>query len=436
MNHEEWRRRLHAHPLSEVFRAKAGPGRPLKRSGAGYVALCPFHDDKRPSFSLTDGQGYFCHSPSCGVRGKHAVSLMHRFEGGTISDAEDAVARMAGLPDRPPWRGSTSASPSRPRNPGQRGGSPSATPPVAPRALSPPDPDDPAHWPVRRPPAGAPGPDEAMWMPGRGGRPGRTRPGRWDFVHWYRDIDGSPIMAILRRDATDTEPKRMRPATWRVRPDGKGVWTMRGLPAGEPRPVYGMETIGQWERSSVELGQGDRFGTLVIVEGERTAERAREVLDMRRVLCPQGGSKVSERADWTPLFEAIGRHRARGGDPAPAEAVIWPDADPVTEAGNPRHANAARVISGLLSGHRRSSLAEIPFDELMTVRVVRLPRDAPAGWDLGDVARVTERARARARELLAESRVISGLSPGSGQDRDRKPAETPERNDLGPNAGR
>lgn len=32
---------------------------PLKRSGSNYIGLCPFHDDKNPSMSVSRDKGFF-----------------------------------------------------------------------------------------------------------------------------------------------------------------------------------------------------------------------------------------------------------------------------------------------------------------------------------------------------------------------------------------
>lgn len=399
MDRRAWRDELRRVPLTTVFAAQAGD-RVLKRSGSGWVTLCPFHPDRTPSLSITDGQGYNCHAARCDARGREAVSLMHRFLGGTIAEAEDAVAELAGLPPRP---GRPRGQVGRPDGPIQQGGAGISSRPASP------DPDDPGSWPVLRPPADAPGPADAMWMPGINGQPGRLVSGRWDHVHWYRDLHGQPLMAILRRDRSGTSPKKMRPATWRRRPDGTCCWVMRGLPPGRLRPVYGMECLGAWERKAQDRGYTGPVGTLVVVEGELTARRAREVLGMERVICPQGGAKTAERADWRPLFGVLARHYERTRDPTPADFVIWPDADDVSADHNPRVKNIARVIMGLRTTHRRVDSSGADFSRWMTIRAVKLPDDLPSGWDLAEVRTLTSRHRARARGLLDAARPVLGL---------------------------
>ncbi|KAA3643917.1 MAG: hypothetical protein DWQ07_17525 [Chloroflexi bacterium] len=56
-------------PLPQIAEQQ---GVTLRKSGGGFVGLCPFHDDHNPSFSIfptADGWGFKCYSASCGKRG-------------------------------------------------------------------------------------------------------------------------------------------------------------------------------------------------------------------------------------------------------------------------------------------------------------------------------------------------------------------------------
>ena len=44
----------------------------LRRSGANYKGLCPFHDEKTPSFYVSPGRG-MCHCFGCGKGGTLTV---------------------------------------------------------------------------------------------------------------------------------------------------------------------------------------------------------------------------------------------------------------------------------------------------------------------------------------------------------------------------
>jgi Predicted ATPase len=62
----------------------------LKKSGAGFVTLCPFHDEKTPSFTLTDGKGFYCFG--CGESGG-SIELFKKLSG--IDKFREAVVEMA-----------------------------------------------------------------------------------------------------------------------------------------------------------------------------------------------------------------------------------------------------------------------------------------------------------------------------------------------------
>ncbi|MCI7763638.1 MAG: CHC2 zinc finger domain-containing protein, partial [Bacteroidales bacterium] len=47
----------------------------LKKSGANYKGLCPFHNDSTPSFSVSPARNY-CHCFSCGKGGSPVGFIM------------------------------------------------------------------------------------------------------------------------------------------------------------------------------------------------------------------------------------------------------------------------------------------------------------------------------------------------------------------------
>jgi DNA primase len=48
---------------------------PLKKAGANYVACCPFHSEKTPSFSVNPGKQFY-HCLGCGAHGTAIGFLM------------------------------------------------------------------------------------------------------------------------------------------------------------------------------------------------------------------------------------------------------------------------------------------------------------------------------------------------------------------------
>lgn len=68
---------------------------PLKKSGSGYVARCPFHSEKTPSFSVSpERQIYHCFG--CGVSGS-AISFLMEYSGMSFPDAVRDLAQEVGL---------------------------------------------------------------------------------------------------------------------------------------------------------------------------------------------------------------------------------------------------------------------------------------------------------------------------------------------------
>lgn len=68
----------------------------LKRSGANYFGLCPFHNEKSPSFSVSpDKQIFYCFG--CG-QGGGVISFIMRAEGLEFPDAVAFLAKQCGLP--------------------------------------------------------------------------------------------------------------------------------------------------------------------------------------------------------------------------------------------------------------------------------------------------------------------------------------------------
>lgn len=67
----------------------------LKRSGRGYMACCPFHNEKTPSFSI-DREKQLFHCFGCGASGNF-VQLVMRLEGLDYRDAMQRLADRAGI---------------------------------------------------------------------------------------------------------------------------------------------------------------------------------------------------------------------------------------------------------------------------------------------------------------------------------------------------
>lgn len=67
----------------------------LKRSGSGYFGLCPFHNEKSPSFSV-NGQRQTFHCFGCG-EGGNVISFIMKYENYTFPEALAFLAERAGV---------------------------------------------------------------------------------------------------------------------------------------------------------------------------------------------------------------------------------------------------------------------------------------------------------------------------------------------------
>ncbi|SJZ31598.1 DNA primase [Enhydrobacter aerosaccus] len=87
---DELRARL---SLSDIVGRKVALKR---RSGSEYAGLCPFHNEKTPSFTVNDKKGFF-HCFGCGEHGD-AVGFVMKTEGLTFPESVEKLAREVGLP--------------------------------------------------------------------------------------------------------------------------------------------------------------------------------------------------------------------------------------------------------------------------------------------------------------------------------------------------
>jgi DNA primase len=67
----------------------------LKKAGANYVACCPFHSEKTPSFTVSPTKQFY-HCFGCGAHGT-AIGFLMEHAGKSFPDAVEELARDAGL---------------------------------------------------------------------------------------------------------------------------------------------------------------------------------------------------------------------------------------------------------------------------------------------------------------------------------------------------
>lgn len=69
---------------------------PLKKAGANYVACCPFHNEKTPSFSVSPAKQFY-HCFGCGAHGS-AIGFVMEHQGLSFPEAVEDLAKHIGLP--------------------------------------------------------------------------------------------------------------------------------------------------------------------------------------------------------------------------------------------------------------------------------------------------------------------------------------------------
>ena len=68
---------------------------PLKKAGANYIACCPFHGEKTPSFTVSPTKQFY-HCFGCGAHGT-AVSFMMEYVGVDFIEAINDLASRVGI---------------------------------------------------------------------------------------------------------------------------------------------------------------------------------------------------------------------------------------------------------------------------------------------------------------------------------------------------
>ncbi|MDI4655529.1 YfjI family protein [Xanthobacter autotrophicus] len=158
--------------------------------------------------------------------------------------------------------------------------------------------------------------------------------GAWQYV----DASGALHFLVARFDA-EGGGKEIRPFALCEGPGGRSEWRNKAVP--ENRILYGLPALAARPAAPV-----------LVVEGERTADRAAQQLADYVVVTSAGGSQAAARSDWSPL--------------AGRSVTIWPDND---EAG----AAYAQAVADLAADAGAAS-----------VRIVALPAGLPPKWDLAD----------------------------------------------------
>ncbi len=92
MDQEFLEKLKYENPIEEVMREN---GIELKRTGRGFMCLCPFHGEDTPSCSVVPGQGYY-HCFGCGAAGD-VIAFTRKYRNLGFMDAVNYLAQRAGL---------------------------------------------------------------------------------------------------------------------------------------------------------------------------------------------------------------------------------------------------------------------------------------------------------------------------------------------------
>ena len=68
---------------------------PLKRAGREWMACCPFHDERSPSFSVSPTKQFY-HCFGCGAHGT-AIKFLMEYDRLEFPDAVEELAQSVGL---------------------------------------------------------------------------------------------------------------------------------------------------------------------------------------------------------------------------------------------------------------------------------------------------------------------------------------------------
>ena len=207
----------------------------------------------------------------------------------------------------------------------------------------------------------------------------------------YHDPAGAVLGYVLRFETGGGE-KEFRPLTlWHPASGGKPEWRWESWP--DPRPLYGLRALANRPNAPV-----------VVVEGEKAADAAAQLLGSCVIVTSPNGSKSASKADWAPL-------RGR-------TITIWPDAD---DAGLEYAHAVAKYAAGAAS-----------------LAIVSPPANVKVGWDAAD-ALVEGWNGERAGKLVAAAEPFDGKSAAKDKgddadvgDRERSGSRrrTPQRDTL------
>ena len=191
----------------------------------------------------------------------------------------------------------------------------------------------------------------------------------------YHTAEGRLLGYVCRFDKEDGS-KDILPFTFQ-QSEKTARWKWKGF--DDPRPLYNLHLIVKAAPKT----------TIVIVEGEKTADSLQERLPSAIVTTWQGGSKAIKKTDWTPL--------------AGRKVILWADNDvPGFEA-------MAEIAS---------LLTDSPVKKF-----VRNPEGSPKGWDVADAPWSADEVREYMLANLSDTLIESAPEPEPEPEPEYEPFE-------------
>lgn len=301
----------------------------LHKRGSEHYGVCPFHDDNKESLQVNEQKQLFKCFP-CGASGDH-IDFLTKY-GRTFQEAikelEDPY-NTAGTRAAPEQRQAFKRKP--------RVEWKDAVPTSVPSEIR--------HWQY-----GAP---SQSWA--------------------YHTVDGVVTGFACRFD-TPTG-KQVLPFTFKT--DGtRSEWRWQGF--DRPRPLYNLHLISK-----------ETTKTVLIVEGEKTADAASRLISTAIATTWMGGADGIRSVDFTPLY---GRN-----------IVLWADND-YSHAYGDKHPLAGQTKPFQEQPGNKAMLAiyEILKPHCPKIKWVRNSQEFPCGWDIADTDWTPEQALAFVRSNIVE----------------------------------
>jgi ATP-dependent exoDNAse (exonuclease V) alpha subunit len=202
-----------------------------------------------------------------------------------------------------------------------------------------------------------------------------------DNIYSYRNLEGEIIGYTVRIIHKSTKAKQVIPVSYCHNEHlKKSDWRLKAFTDGNGyKPIYGLEKL-----------QNNKI--ILIVEGEKTADKASELFSEYTVISWLGGSNNASKVNWNILEGK--------------QIVIWPDNDVPG-------INAAKTIANKIN------IINSGMDSVSIIDVES--RSLPSKWDLGDVMPIgmtIDSLRHIITESIQESHTLGFIKAKAEENRD------------------